>query len=1064
MLDWKLPIFPQDSHAVTVTVTVWIGVCVVVFFNLRFGWTLSGLVVPGYLAPLLLAQPASAAIIAVEAIITYLLVYALSEGLNRMSCWSSFFGRDRFFALVICSVLVRVGADGWLLPSLGRWMNQTYGLDLDYQNSLHSYGLIIVALMANCFWKPGLRRGSLMLAVTIGLTYLLVRFGLIACTNFSVGGLHYLYEDISTSLLASPKAYVILITTAFLASWMNLRYSWDFNGILIPALLALLWHEPAKIGLTLVETLWILLLASLILRLPVWRQMTMEGGRKLLLFFTIATAHRLLMAHLLPRFGIVPVTDAFGFGYLLTTLLAVKAHEKQIAVRLLRGTVQVSMLGAVLGSLAGFALTWLPSAPLEHPFQFTEDTDPKRIETEERTLGQLLQEQKVLLYRSEVPGHGGATDSSELGQFGEGVRHLLRFVDQRRREELLIAQAHLEAANYQLRLVRPRYAVLSEADPQRGNGWYVINLGHGSDLLVEVPAPLREPGSLEAGFTLFEAMNARALAVAGKSDLAPTGTSTSWNPHRTVLSRFHQLVGGREALQVRGADVEFLPITTPAPADTANRSHLWIESGLPTGMKLQVLKKRLPEFDLHWRRSTTQRRAPGGSELRAELCLSPQDRRRFQIGLGPPTSIDGEPTSTQKGHLYDWLIREKEHLARLNSEAYIPATLEEMLYLDREVVTPLIQLVARRDCFAAYRGEDWEQLAAIRVASSAIHYDLIPFRDQTTGDDLLILCETAPKNRFWGTYVFRCGLRHPYAVEIPRPIQERYAYEFGASLFERPPASVLLVAGAHPDANQDGSADVTRLANKVSAFNLVRQVLLREQLARPLVITQARAIRAPVDADVVLAIDDGVPRLGTLPALIQRVVNRLEQDGLIVMPADGSLHTAGYELGILLQASATNHSENKRMVSLWLSPSMRRKFRESTDSSLFQAQFDAVGIPTREAELSRYLCDLAAQPATEPCEEELQQTVWAYLENTDIIRLWKLRQDWPSWQLIRILDPASGQAFLLASRHESELPTVFNLTGAIDPQRRFVIPQLTAEAVRDFVHSRAGCLEIECAP
>ena len=189
MLDWRLPLFPPESSAVTVTVTVWVGVCMVVLFNLRFGWTLSGLVVPGYLVPLLLTQPVSVAIIVTEAIVTYLVVYALSEGCHACPYWSSFFGRDRFFALVLFSVLVRAAADGWLLPMFGHWMNATYHLDIDYHNDLHSYGLIIVALMANCFWKPGLTRGLFMLTVTTGLSYLLVRFVLMAGTNFSLGSL-----------------------------------------------------------------------------------------------------------------------------------------------------------------------------------------------------------------------------------------------------------------------------------------------------------------------------------------------------------------------------------------------------------------------------------------------------------------------------------------------------------------------------------------------------------------------------------------------------------------------------------------------------------------------------------------------------------------------------------------------------------------------------------------------------------------------------------------------------------------------------------------------------------
>ena len=95
-----LPIFPPASLDSSVTTTVWIGVLVVAFFNLRFGWIFSGLVVPGYLVPLILAKPISAVVIVGEAIVVYLLVWVLSERLPRGSTWSSFFGRDRFFLLI----------------------------------------------------------------------------------------------------------------------------------------------------------------------------------------------------------------------------------------------------------------------------------------------------------------------------------------------------------------------------------------------------------------------------------------------------------------------------------------------------------------------------------------------------------------------------------------------------------------------------------------------------------------------------------------------------------------------------------------------------------------------------------------------------------------------------------------------------------------------------------------------------------------------------------------------------------------------------------------------------
>ena len=99
--DLLLPLFPQGGLTSSVITTVWIGVAVVVFFNLRFGWVLSGLVVPGYLVPLMIAKPWAAAVIVVESIVTYFLVWLFSEYLSRYRFWASLFGRDRFFALIL---------------------------------------------------------------------------------------------------------------------------------------------------------------------------------------------------------------------------------------------------------------------------------------------------------------------------------------------------------------------------------------------------------------------------------------------------------------------------------------------------------------------------------------------------------------------------------------------------------------------------------------------------------------------------------------------------------------------------------------------------------------------------------------------------------------------------------------------------------------------------------------------------------------------------------------------------------------------------------------------------
>lgn len=352
-----LTIFPEGGLASSVITTVWVGVFVLCFFNLRFGWVLSGLVVPGYLVPLVIVKPMAALVITVEAVMAYALVWLFSEKLSR-GRFPSLFGRDRFMGLILASIVVRLVMDGYLLPELASWLEQNFDRRFDWHSNLQSFGLVIISLMANQFWKPGLMRGMFAAVVTIGLTWLIVRYGLMELTNFRISGVSYLYEGLASSILASPKAYIILTLTAMIASQVNVRYGWDFSGILIPALIALQWYQPTKILTSFAEAIVIYAAARLVMKLPILANATWEGGRKLLLFFNISFAWKMALGWFVVWQGLeVKTTDFYGFGYLLSTLIAIKAHDKNIFPRLARSTLQVSLAGAVLGNIVGFTLS-----------------------------------------------------------------------------------------------------------------------------------------------------------------------------------------------------------------------------------------------------------------------------------------------------------------------------------------------------------------------------------------------------------------------------------------------------------------------------------------------------------------------------------------------------------------------------------------------------------------------------------------------------------------------------------------------------------------------------------
>ena len=1073
---FRLNIFPEGSLDASVTTTVLVGVWVVVFFNLRLGWTASGLVVPGYLIPLLISKPVSASVIVLESVITYLIVYAVSECGQRKRPWSSFFGRDRFFVLVLVSVLVRTVIDGWVLPHLAPLISQTWNTDLSYRDNLHSYGLIIVSLLANCFWKPGLCRGLSTMAIMLACTYAIVRFGLMELTNFNIGNLQYIYEDIASSILASPKAYMILVTTAFIASWMNLYYSWDYNGILIPALLALQWYDPMKIATSLGEAAVILIAASLLLRLPIMKRTTIEGSRKVLLFFNVAFAWRLALGFTLPvLFPDVKVTDVFGFGYLLSTLLAVKAHEQGVPLRISRVTIQVSMMGAVAGSVIGFAMTLLPSG-----LQWDATPDeaiPSECLTEEplADVTKVILRDKRLAYQKKMPESYVVPDRLALYHFKRGVVHLLEYNRTDNERELRAAYANLSAVNYRIYTIGSRYFYLREESPTNGWGLYVIDRQNPDGMLIAVPAPLDEWATAEAGLALYQHLHAGSLAIAGTPrNTNDDGSSDVLTYHGTLLQVFQGVVGRGKTLQIRGysqqrlASLEQANSNKPASDSRIGKSVLWVKSSLPANLQLKSLNGLLREPRIQWQS------APLPNALRdaawsgfAELTLNRADRGRLLADItNAPAGNSRSKLKIGHGSLGEWLLERKQHIAARGTNLYSPPDLEELLCIDAEVLKPIVSVARRASSRHSLTSRDWDQLRLTVLTAGAMNYDLILFGDTATGQDFLILSESesVEARRHWGTFVIRLGVTHPKIIEVPRPLAESNVYEYGVSLFQSSESSFLMLADAHPRANLDGSADVVQLAHKDNLFNLFHQVLLREFADEPLLIVQIRALDSPIDADVVVATADGISRNAELRPLTSSLVELLQSRGTEVRFIDGSPETSGYELNSTLQSFAFNHNNNREFASLWLSPELRTRFGQNIENSLQQDQFHVLSIPTRHVDLIEYLEQSQSTADKALVTTELRDTIKRYLQTHDIVGLRKLQCEWPSIKWLRVVDRQSQRAFLLGETPSGRLPLVVSLADADKNIRIVESKGWDRRQIECFLDSAATWFEVRWTP
>jgi gamma-polyglutamate biosynthesis protein CapC len=1075
---FSLPIFPAGSLAGSVTTTVWVGVMVSCFFNLRFGWVLSGLVVPGYIVPLLLLKPWAAVVIVLEAIVTYLVVWTYSEHLSRYGLWSGLFGRDRFFAIFLVSVLVRVIAETFIFPWIGEFVNELYGINFDYRNNLHSFGLIIVALLANQFWKPGLRRGLFPALTTILVTLVLVRYVLMEFTNFNIGNLDYLYEDVAKSMLASPKTYIILLTTAFFASRMNLNYGWEFSGILIPSLLALQWYQPYKLVFTFIETFVILIAGSLLLRLPLFRNSNVEGARKIMFFFNVGFFYHLILGHLvLMWFPEQKVTDLYGFGYLLTTLLAIRMHDKDITARVSRATLQTSLAAVVLASIVGFGLTYVPNL---FAIKATESVTPLTgKDLSESTIVEEIRKQKIALYRNRLPQRVAVPLPEELDIFDTATHELQEYVRDKDPRKIEQARKLYWMVNYETSRIESHHLYLHEREPVRGWGTYVVNLGTSNDLLVEVPAPLDEWGTMDAGAWLYTSLDARALALSGST--RRTGGMDApdvlENPS-TVFGVFQRSFGQRGVLQVRGHTTETVRALTGKRPDPHSMtppeadSVLWAKSALPEGLNLARLKEFIGPFRIEWRNSPWRNvlRDSAGSGF-TELILNRRDARTLMF---KPLLAGAEDRSYAReqsitGYLQDWLMEVKDRLPDKGTNLYVPAQLPELLFMDQEVLTPLVSIAMRY-----YAGHEWtkeglSELKALSTLASAVGYEVIRYRHITTGNNYVILAEREDtrKKRFWGTYIFRAGTCRNYVIQIPRPLAEVNAFEYAVMLFERLRAKALLIGTSHPLANVDGSADLIRIQNKENLFNLVNQVLLRSAPSAPMVVVQCRAFgyrpdEPPPNADAIVALRSGITRRESADRLTSELIALLDRDLLAPTFADGTLPVAGYEVGGIPQSMYVDFSQNKEFVAVWLSPVARPHYRQETENVLQEQQFNAVGIETVQDELYRFLEQRKRTVSRPEILDVLRHAVREYMETQDIVVLSLLLKRWPKYHYKRLIDMSSKQSFLLVMKGQDEIALVANLFPLSTQSVVKVEPDgLNRSLVGNYVDSRTAWLEFE---
>jgi hypothetical protein len=99
-------------------------------------------------------------------------------------------------------------------------------------------------------------------------------------------------------------------------------------------------------------------------------------------------------------------------------------------------------------------------------------------------------------------------------------------------------------------------------------------------------------------------------------------------------------------------------------------------------------------------------------------------------------------------------------------------------------------------------------LSESSLEASRLGYELVKLTNKKTGTIYYVLREGPDQNKGWGLYIFRAGnTSSNMIIETPHPMYDLNTDRIGILAFEKSKARAFLLAGAHRNANRDGSSD-----------------------------------------------------------------------------------------------------------------------------------------------------------------------------------------------------------------------------------------------------------------
>ncbi|MEZ6188721.1 MAG: poly-gamma-glutamate biosynthesis protein PgsC/CapC [Planctomycetota bacterium] len=899
----------------------------------------------------------------------------------------------RFLVIILASLGVRLVLEEGILPLALPY----FGGDLIGASAVRSYGavgLVVVPLLANLFWKPGLAKGLVQAGVTTGLTLVIMLWIVVPLINFDIAHLDATFEDVALDFSRSAKAEIMIVVGAALASWLTLRYGWDFGGILLPPLLALALLEPIRLAATVTEAVGAFVIGKLLHRVPPLNRLTLAGPRLTTYLFTIAVSIKIVVAwvesYVAPERAF---TDLSGFGYIISALLAGKLWNKKASLTLFP-TVLLTLLTFLVGSAIAFGAAFFVRALNPLP----------QVEAQGVPEHRLGLDLAILRSARYAPTPESARRDRRM-QLAQGIGTTLDVLQHRlgvptlsgRLDRLGVELTRFtsEDGTY-VALSAPGgpATVLLRVDP---DGAPLILLQHAEGGAAATP----EGASSAAVAAAVLARRLRPRAVV----LATPGEDPLWG--------VRQLLRAAPDWPV----VEVAPGAQPA---------LDVQGGLPDAFPpLEELRAVVPSLGVH---------TPGRLEgLRADLChQAPGGVVSLRVDPGAADALAqraGESPEPRVAYLHAFLHAEREQPPTAPPERQ-PWSVQDLTTLRRVLLRRVIAGGAVR-------------LATAQLIARALDLQLVLLREPGQGGArYLVISDEDGVSGVDGALILALDqARGDLHVEVPNPHLHANTDQVGALIFLASGARSLTVAGV---GNPEAGAlppDVASIRFRRTLFHLADEVLLElalEDDRRPPRILQVRGERAQPAAGqrehdgVLLGPDLLLPTVEDDRELVAPWLASFAHLGWKIGLEDPGAFS-GYDLGITLQARYRRFLTLDDVSGVWVSTLLRRRLQIEPLTPDLENVLLGLGLPVERVALSDYLAREGIElgghepPGLDPTLEH----VFRYQELRSVASLAAALALLPSGWSARVVEDLEAAALVVVLREEPRGRVVLiNLLGA----------------------------------